>query len=62
MSAQMESTYKEALMNVIFGQFTQANQKLKHLITTNPENPEPYHLMGTMYEETSMLKFIMKMI
>lgn len=43
--------YKEALMSSIFGKFSEASKKLKLIITLAPDNPDPYHLLGTMHEE-----------
>lgn len=41
--------YKDALMNVIFGQFEEASKKLKNLIALYPDNPDAFHLLGTMH-------------
>jgi outer membrane protein assembly factor BamD (BamD/ComL family) len=50
MTSEMETMYKDALMNVIFGQFEEASKKLKNLISLYPDNPDAFHLLGTMHE------------
>lgn len=57
-STEIETMYKEALMNSIFGRFEEASKKLKLIITLSPDNPEPYHLLGTMHEEIGKFLFI----
>jgi Flp pilus assembly protein TadD len=44
-------------MDSIFGRFQDASKKLKLMITLAPDNPEPYHLLGTMHEELGNYQF-----
>jgi hypothetical protein len=34
----------------MFGRFDMASENCKKMIANNPENPEPYFLMATMYQ------------
>jgi len=47
----MDALHKEALFDSFFGRFEEASKKLKHMITLNPDNPEPYQVLGNMHEE-----------
>lgn len=37
----------------MFGRFDMASESCKKMISNNPENPEPYFLMATMYQEAA---------
>lgn len=48
-----DSLYKEAFKEYMFGRFDLASESCKKMIANNPENPEPYFLMATMYQEAA---------
>lgn len=59
MTTEMETLYKEALMDTFFGRFEEASKKLKNHIALYPDHSEAYHLLGTMYEELGNFNYIL---
>lgn len=50
--------YNDALMDEVFGRFEEAARKLKQIITLAPDNPQPYHLLSNIHEETGSTMLI----